>query len=51
MVFRLNKKYKDSLDESAILRELDNLLGIYSKKRKEGETFGDFAVREQWVKS
>ncbi|MBO9564194.1 MAG: assimilatory sulfite reductase (NADPH) hemoprotein subunit [Niastella sp.] len=46
---RLNKKYKDSLDEPAILSELDNLFGIYSKKRKKGETFGDFAVREQWV--
>ncbi|WP_315818132.1 hypothetical protein [Paraflavitalea speifideaquila] len=46
---RLNKKYKDSLDEPAILSELDNLLGIYSKKREKGETFGDFAIREQWV--
>lgn len=46
---RLNTKYKESLDESAILRELDSLFEIYSKKRKKGETFGDFAVREQWV--
>lgn len=46
---RLNKKYKESLDEPAILRELDSLFETYSKKRKKGETFGDFAIREQWV--
>jgi sulfite reductase (NADPH) hemoprotein beta-component len=46
---RLNTKYKESLDETAILNELDNLFGIYSKKKKKGETFGDFAIREQWV--
>jgi sulfite reductase (NADPH) hemoprotein beta-component len=48
---RLNKKYKESLDETAILNELDTLFGVYVKKRKKGETFGDFAVREQWVAS
>ncbi|WEK36294.1 MAG: NADPH-dependent assimilatory sulfite reductase hemoprotein subunit [Candidatus Pseudobacter hemicellulosilyticus] len=49
--YRLNKKYKESLDEPAILQELDQLLGIYSKKRKKNETFGDFALREKWVTS
>ena len=42
---RLNKLYKESLDESAILTELDNLFGAYSKERINGETFGDFAFR------
>jgi sulfite reductase (NADPH) hemoprotein beta-component len=46
---RLNTKYKENLDEAAILAELDALLGVYSKKKKKGETFGDFAIREQWV--
>lgn len=46
---RLNKKYKENLDEPAILNELDNLFGIYSQKRTKGESFGDFAIRERWV--
>ncbi|NCT76977.1 MAG: assimilatory sulfite reductase (NADPH) hemoprotein subunit [Chitinophagaceae bacterium] len=46
---RLNKKYKDSLDESAILTELDQLFGSYSKGRQAGETFGDFVTREKLV--
>lgn len=47
---RLNIKYKDSLDEAGILQELDSLFGVYSKNKKKGESFGDFAIREQWVK-
>lgn len=46
---RLNTKYKDNIDEAAILQELDLLLGKYSKKRKKGETFGDFVIREKIV--
>jgi sulfite reductase (NADPH) hemoprotein beta-component len=47
--FRLNKKYKENIDEPAILKELDELFENYSKNRKSGETFGDFAVREKLV--
>jgi sulfite reductase (NADPH) hemoprotein beta-component len=47
--FRLNKKYKENIDEPAILQELDQLFEKYSKNRKSGETFGDFAVREKLV--
>jgi sulfite reductase (NADPH) hemoprotein beta-component len=47
--FRLNKKYKENIDEPAILKELDELFEKYSKNRKSGETFGDFAVREKLV--
>jgi sulfite reductase (NADPH) hemoprotein beta-component len=47
--FRLNKKYKENIDEPAILKELDELFERYSKNRKSGETFGDFAVREKIV--
>ncbi len=46
---RLNVKYRDNLDEPAILQELDQLFALYSKKRKKGETFGDFVVREKIV--
>lgn len=47
---RLNKKYKENLNEAAILQELDGLFATYSQKRNPGETFGDFAIREQWVR-
>ncbi len=47
--FRLNKKYKENIDEPAILKELDELFEKYSRNRQSGETFGDFAVREKLV--
>jgi sulfite reductase (NADPH) hemoprotein beta-component len=43
---RLNKIYKENLDEEAILFELDGWLGRFAVERKPGETFGDFAMRE-----
>lgn len=46
---RLNTKYKESLNEPAILQELDVLFEKYSKNRKSGESFGDFALREKLV--
>ena len=46
---RLNKIYKESLDETAILQELDLLLGLFAGERKAKESFGDFAVRKQLV--
>lgn len=43
---RLNKLYKENLDETEILNELDTLFAQYSKQRKgREESFGDFAVR------
>jgi sulfite reductase (NADPH) hemoprotein beta-component len=42
---RLNRKYKDNLDEEAILQELDFLFREFKEKRKHGETFGDFSNR------
>lgn len=44
--FRLNRIYKESLDETAILSELDQLFATFSKERNEGETFGDFTNRK-----
>ncbi len=46
---RLNIKYKDSLDEPQILKELDQLFAVYSVKRNAGEPFGDFVIREKLV--
>ena len=39
---RLNKKYKENLNEEEILKELDIVLGKYTKDKKRGERFGDF---------
>lgn len=44
--YRLNKLYKESLDEAAILKELDVLLESFKIKRKQKESFGDFIMRE-----
>jgi sulfite reductase (NADPH) hemoprotein beta-component len=46
---RLNKKYKEQLNEARILEELDVLFSAYKNEKKETETFGDFAVRKQLV--
>lgn len=42
---RLNKLYKESLEEEGILSELDNLFGRYAAERADGETFGDYTNR------
>ena len=44
--YRLNKIYKENLDEAAILNELDVLFEKFKAKRKKKESFGDFIVRE-----
>ena len=47
---RLNKIYLESQDEIQILQTLDGLFKTYANERKDGETFGDFSVRKEWVK-
>lgn len=47
---RLNRIYKENLDETAILRELDLLFWLYKKERINGERFGDFAHRQRYYK-
>jgi sulfite reductase (NADPH) hemoprotein beta-component len=42
---RLNKVFKESLDEASILKELDQLFSDYKTNRKVNETFGDFTYR------
>ena len=46
---RLNKIYRESLDESAILVELDGLFESFHNEKLAGESFGDFSVRKRWV--
>ena len=46
---RLNKLYKENLDEPAILTELDGLFGGFKKERKKREFFGDYVMRKQLV--
>ncbi len=46
---RLNKIYKENLNEEEILNELDNLFQRFVTTRKKKEAFGDFVVREQIV--
>ncbi|RYF96523.1 MAG: NADPH-dependent assimilatory sulfite reductase hemoprotein subunit [Chitinophagaceae bacterium] len=43
---RLNRIYKESLDEPSILSELDALFGAYVSERQNGEQFGDFTNRK-----
>jgi len=43
---RLNTLYKESLDETAILSELDGLFAAFKTERKEKESFGDFSYRK-----
>jgi sulfite reductase (NADPH) hemoprotein beta-component len=42
---RLNKLYKEKQTEAQILKEIDVLLGRYTKEKHEGETFGDYTNR------
>lgn len=43
---RLNKLYKEKLNEEQILEEVDMLFGIYAEERALNESFGDFANRK-----
>jgi sulfite reductase (NADPH) hemoprotein beta-component len=46
---RLNKIYKEALDEHAILTTLDGLFAVYKNERAKGERFGDFVMRKGLV--
>jgi sulfite reductase (NADPH) hemoprotein beta-component len=43
---RLNTKYKENLDETAILEELDTLFKTFKTGKNTGEKFGDFIIRK-----
>ena len=42
---RLNKMLLENAGEAAILEALDEALGRYARERRDGERFGDFAIR------
>lgn len=46
---RLNKIFKENLDELAILEQLDGLFATFKKEKETKESFGDFALRKSWV--
>lgn len=48
---RLNKLYREMLDEVGILAELNPIIAAYSQERQRGETFGDFVIRKGYVKA
>ena len=48
---RLNKLYKEMLNEEEILNELRPLLADYAKTRTSGEYFGDFVIRKGYIKA
>ncbi len=48
---RLNKVYRENINERSILQELEPIIKDYSEGRKLGESFGDFVIRNQTVKA
>ncbi len=47
---RLNKLYRENVNEEQILTELTPLIESYAKERKKGEPFGDFVIRKKVVR-
>lgn len=47
---RMNKLYRENIDETEILDELSSILSRYAKERDPGEHFGDFCIRSGYVK-
>jgi len=48
---RLNKLYKENIDENEILETLKPILEDYAKNRSESERFGDFVIRKEYLKA
>ncbi|WP_299258535.1 NADPH-dependent assimilatory sulfite reductase hemoprotein subunit [uncultured Kushneria sp.] len=48
---RLNKMYRENIDEKTILEELTPMIHRYAKEREAGEHFGDFVVRVGIIKA
>lgn len=46
---RLNKVYKESLNEQSILQELDTLFASFKNEKIENERLGDFVMRKELV--
>ena len=48
---RLNKLYRENINESQILKELDPLLADYASSREDNEYFGDFVIRKGHIQA
>ncbi|WP_185853119.1 NADPH-dependent assimilatory sulfite reductase hemoprotein subunit [Blattabacterium cuenoti] len=46
---RLNKLYKKNMDESSILKELDQIFACFQEEKFSEERFGNFSIRKKWV--
>jgi sulfite reductase (NADPH) hemoprotein beta-component len=46
---RLNALYRETIDETEILNELEPIIKDYAETRNQGETFGDFVIRKRYV--
>lgn len=47
---RLNKLYRENINEEQILAELTPILRRYAHEREPGERFGDFVIKTSYVK-
>ena len=47
---RLNKLYRENINEEQILAELTPILHRYAREREAGERFGDFVIKAGYVK-
>ncbi len=47
---RLNRLYRENINEEAILAELKPLFKLYSQERNNDEPFGDFLIRKNIVR-
>ena len=48
---RLNKLYRENLNESEILETLDKLFQQYAEQRQHNERFGEFMNRQQLIEA
>jgi sulfite reductase (NADPH) hemoprotein beta-component len=48
---RLNKMYRENIQEAEILSHLDELFARYAVEHNAGEHFGDFVVRAGVIKA
>ena len=46
---RLNRLYRENIDEQTILHELDVIFADYANNGHAGEWFGDFVIRQGYV--
>jgi len=48
---RLNKLYRENINEEQILAELSPIIQRYAQEREPGERFGDFVIKAGYVKA